>query len=263
MPSSDKVQKPQSEVTEVDVLFALDCAKEPRLGADAPAEFKAKVMINIDHHKTNTQYGDFHYIDSSAASTTQIIYELAKSAEYEIPDAARDNIYVGISTDTDSFKARATSGKVHEVAADLIGMGLDVAKINELTYDTSPLRKVKLLKEYLNTMQLSACEKIADWQLTAATKEKLGIKPGDNEDMVNYMTCIDTVLIACSFEEQTTSEIRVSLRSKSTELDVSLIASKFDGGGHAKAAGIIFENSSISEVREKIISEITTLISSH
>jgi len=65
------------------------------------------------------------------------------------------------------------------------------------------------------------------------------------------MTSIDSVLIACSFEEQTPSKIRVSLRSKSAKLDVSTIAASFDGGGHAKAAGIIFEDSSIAEAKRR------------
>ncbi|MDB9741595.1 bifunctional oligoribonuclease/PAP phosphatase NrnA [Akkermansiaceae bacterium] len=257
LPHSEKVLSPKAEKQEVDVLVALDCAKEPRLGADALAEFQPKWMINIDHHKTNTQYGDFYYIDSSTASTTQIIFELAKSAGYEVPAAARDSIYVGISTDTDSFKARATSAKVHHIAAELIEMGLDVAKINELTYETTPFRKVQLLKEYLNTMVLSPCKKIADWHLTADTKTALGIKPGDNEDMVNYMTSIDTVLIACSFEEHSKDNIRISLRSKTSDIDVSAIASEFGGGGHAKAAGIILENVSISDARDQVLAAVS------
>jgi phosphoesterase RecJ-like protein len=260
LPDSDKISTPSSSTIDVDVLFALDSAKEPRLGEDALAEFAAKVVINIDHHKTNTRYGDYHYIDSSTAATAQIIYELAQDQNYPIPASARDNIYVGIATDTDSFRTRGTSGQVHHIAAELIAQGLDVAKINQQIYENTPFRKVQLLKEYLNTLQITPCGCIADWSLTQETKERLGILPGDNEDMVNYMTSIDTVKIACSFEEQKDQSIRISLRSKSPELDVSAIASNFGGGGHSKAAGIILENISIANARAQILAALSTLI---
>jgi phosphoesterase RecJ-like protein len=260
LPDSKKIHTPSPSTLEVDVLFALDCAKEPRLGKEALAEISAKVVINIDHHKTNTHYGDFHYIDGSTAATAQIIYELAQDQHYPIPATARDNIYVGIATDTDSFRTRGTSGKVHHIAAELIAQGLDVAKINQQIYENTPFRKVQLLKEYLNTLQLSPSGTIADWCLTQATKESLGILPGDNEDMVNYMTSIDTVKIACSFEERQDQSIRISLRSTSPDLDVSEIASSFGGGGHAKAAGIILENTSIAAAREQILAAVSALI---
>ena len=262
LPNSSKVTRPKTTLTEVDVLIALDCAKEPRLGKEALAEFSAKLMINIDHHKTNTLYGDSHYIDSNTAATAQIIYQLAVDQGYTIPASARDNIYVGISTDTDSFRTRGTSGTIHQIAADLIEQGLDVAKINELTYENTPFRKVQLLKEYLNTMELSSCQKIANWHLTNETKETLGILPGDNEDMVNYMNSIDTVQVACSFEEQSDTSIRISIRSKSPDIDARAIASSFGGGGHAKAAGIILENYSISKAKSEILNCLSDKISS-
>jgi phosphoesterase RecJ-like protein len=260
LPDSGKICTPLSSITDVDVLFALDCAKEPRLGKEALAEISAKVVINIDHHKTNTLYGDYHYIDSSSAATAQIIYELAQDQNYPIPASARDNIYVGIATDTDSFRTRGTSGQVHNIAAELIAQGLDVAAINQQIYENTPFRKVQLLKEYLNTLQITPCGNIADWSLTQETKERLGIQPGDNEDMVNYMTSIDTVKIACSFEEQKDQSIRISLRSKSADLDVSSIASNFGGGGHSKAAGIILENTPISVARKQILAAVSSFI---
>jgi bifunctional oligoribonuclease and PAP phosphatase NrnA len=260
LPKAEDVIRPTGNQVKVDVLLALDCATQPRLGEAALAEFDAGICINIDHHKTNTLYGDFYYLDSTASSTCQIIYELAADQGFELSEVARDCIYVGIATDTDSFRTRGASTLVHKIASELITCGLDVAKINQCIYENTPFRKVELLREYLNTLELSPCKKIASWYLTMDTKSRLGIRPGDTEDLVNYMTNINSVLIACSFEEQADQSIRVSLRSKSPHLDVSKIAVSMGGGGHAKAAGIIFKETHLQSVKKNILRVVSELV---
>lgn len=256
LPSSESVEQPSEAAIDFDVVVALDCATKPRLGKAVLALAEgAKFMVNIDHHKTNTRYGDFNYIDSNSPATGQILYNIFKQLDYSITDVARDNIYVAVSTDTGSFRYRGTTEATYKMAADLVSKGLDVSYLNEQTYEKSPLRKVKLLGELLSTLELRKEGKVAFWCLTQQVKDELELLADDSEDMINHIRSIEGVLVACSFEDVPGGFVRVSLRSKSDDLDVSDIALKFGGGGHARAAGIRFEGS-IAEASAEIIAEV-------
>lgn len=256
LPHSTVVEQPGDEVLELDVVFALDCATQPRLGEKVLHQASgAKLMVNIDHHKTNTRYGDFNLIDDSSPATGQIIYDLCQQLGYTITDVARDNIYVATSTDTGSFRYRGTTEHTYQMAADLVSKGLDVAKLNEATYEKSPLRKVKLLGEMLSTLKVSEDGRVADWSLHQSVKNELKLLPDDTEDMINHIRAIEGVLVACSFEDLPSGQVRISLRSKSDDLDVSAIAQSFGGGGHARAAGIRLDGP-LAEAREKVIDAV-------
>lgn len=260
LPGCEAVKTPESEPLEVDVVFALDCATQPRLGDGSLAlGAKAKLTVVIDHHKTNTCYGDLNYIDAGSPATGQILYQLFQSQGYEITDVARDNIYVAVSTDTGSFRYRGTTSATYQMAADLVDRGLDISDINEATYERSPLRRVQLLGELLNTLTVSPCGRIADWRLLQDVKDKLELLPDDSEEMINHIRAIEGVVIAISFEDVPGDNVRVSLRSKSDDYDVSEIAQVFGGGGHARAAGIRME-APISEAREKLLAEVNKVI---
>ncbi len=256
LPNSEAVEQPSEVAIDFDVVVALDCATKPRLGKAVLALAEsAKFMVNIDHHKTNTRYGDFNYIDANSPATGQILYNIFQQLDYSLTEVARDNIYVAVSTDTGSFRYRGTTEATYMMAADLVSKGLDVSYLNEQTYEKSPLRKVKLLGELLSTLELRKEGKIAFWCLTQKVKTELSLLADDSEDMINHIRAIEGVLVACSFEDTSGGFVRVSLRSKSDDLDVSDIALKFGGGGHARAAGIRFEGT-IEQASAAIIAEV-------
>lgn len=258
LPSADSVEHPNDDVLDVDVVVALDCATQPRLGDKVLQQASAaSLMLNIDHHKTNTRYGDFCYIDSSSPATGQILYNLFKQLDLPITEVARDNIYVAVSTDTGSFRYRGTTEETYNMAADLVSMGVDVSSINEETYEKSPLRRVQLLGELLSTLEIESEGKVAHWSLSQEVKDNLNLLPDDSEDMINHIRAIEGVLVACSFEDVPDGIVRVSLRSKSDDIDVSEIATEFKGGGHARAAGIKFEGT-IPQAREAIIAAVVS-----
>jgi len=260
LPHAQAVEQPGDEVLEVDVVFALDCATQPRLGKKVLHQASgAKLFVNIDHHKTNTRYGDCDFIDASSPATGQIIYNLCQALGYGITDVARDNIYVAVSTDTGSFRYRGTTSSTYSMIADLVEKGVDVAKINEDTYEKSPLRRVKLLGEYLSRLNVSADGKVADWALPMAVKDELQLLPDDSEDMINHVRAIEGVLIAASFEDIDGGMVRISLRSKSDDLDVSAVAQQFGGGGHARAAGIRLDGP-IASARERVLCAVNEMM---
>lgn len=254
---ADRVLCPSDEVLDIDVAIAVDCANKPRLGANALKMVEgAKLWVNIDHHKSNPCYGDLNYVDSGAPATGQILYEMITQLGLELTDEARDSIYVAVSTDTGSFQYSGTTAATYEMAADLVGRGLDVGRINELTYDSFPYRRVALTRELLNTLELSEDGCVADWRLLRSVKVDLGLQPDDSENLIDMIRSIEGVTVALFFEELMDGGVRVSIRSKIGSVDACEIAQVFGGGGHAKAAGIRMEGS-LGEVRDAVLAEVS------
>jgi bifunctional oligoribonuclease and PAP phosphatase NrnA len=239
MAGSEKIELPPAEPLDVEVAIALDTATKPRLGdAALHAASKAKIWLNIDHHKSNPAYGDLNLIDSTSPATGQILYQLITALELPLPAETRDAIYVAVSTDTGSFQYPSTTAKTYELAADLINRGLDVGTINSQTYDNHPYRRVELMRALLNTLELSPDGLVASWELRDQTRLDLALLPEDSEGLIDIIRAIRGVQLAVFFEELVGGKIRVSMRSKDKQLDVCLIAQEFGGGGHALAAGI-------------------------
>ncbi len=260
LPYSENVKQPQGEILDVDVAIALDCATKPRLGDQSNlAASKAKIWINIDHHISNPRYGDLNYIDAESPATGQILYEFLNDQDFPISDVTRDNIYVAVSTDTGSFQYGSTTAATYEMAAEMVKRGLNVGQINRLTYDSHPFRRVELMRELLNTLELSCDERVADWTQLWSVREKLELKPEDNEGLIDIIRAIKGIEIAVLFEELEGGAVRVSMRSKSAGIDVCEIAKVFGGGGHSKAAGIRMAGP-IGEARRLVLVEVERVL---
>ena len=214
-------------------------ATKPRLGEKSlHAASKAKFWVNIDHHVSNPAYGDLNIIDATSPATGQILYHLIRSLDMPLPDETRDAVYVAVSTDTGSFQYGSTTAATYDLGADLIRRGLDVGKINADTYDNHPFRRLELMRELLNTLEISADGKIANWELRDAVRLKLDLQPDDSEGLIDLIRAVKGVKAAVFFEELEGGKIRVSMRSKDKSVNVCEVAMKFGGGGHALAAGI-------------------------
>ena len=239
MPGSQKIEQPPLEPLDVEIAIALDTAAKPRMGENAlHAASKAKLWINIDHHKSNPAYGDLNLIDSSSPATGQILYQLIVALGLPMPPESRDAIYVAVSTDTGSFQYPSTTAATYEMGADLIRRGADIGALNSLTYDNYPYRRVELMRALLNTLELSAGGMVASWELHDQTRLDLALLPEDSEGLIDIIRAIRGVLLAVFFEELEDGKIRVSMRSKDKRLDVCKVALEFGGGGHALAAGL-------------------------
>ncbi|MFC7337181.1 bifunctional oligoribonuclease/PAP phosphatase NrnA [Haloferula chungangensis] len=256
MAGADRIETPPAEPLEVDVVIALDTATKPRLGAKVlDAVGHCERWINIDHHKSNPGYGNLNHIDDSSPATGQILYNLIQALKLPMPDETRDAIYVAVSTDTGSFQYPGTTAATYEMAADLTRKGLDVGKINSLTYDNHPMRRVELMRSLLNTLEVKADGRLAHWELTWETVERLDLKPEDSEGLIDIVRAIQGVIVAVFFEELHDGKIRVSMRSKDRRIDACKVCMEFGGGGHSLAAGIRMAGP-LSDAKEKVLAAV-------
>ena len=239
LPGAALIELPPTAPVDAEVAIALDTGTKPRLGdAALHAASKAQLWLNIDHHVSNTRFGDLNLIDPLSPATGQILYELITQLDLPLPDETRDAMYVAVSTDTGSFQYPSTTAKTYELAADLIRRGLDVGTINSQTYDEQPYRRLELMRALLGTLERTPDGLVVHWELRDRMRRDLALRPEDSEGLIDVIRAIRGVRVAVFFEELADGKVRISMRSKDRRLDVCNIAALFGGGGHALAAGI-------------------------
>jgi bifunctional oligoribonuclease and PAP phosphatase NrnA len=260
LPDSLLIQRPSGPLA-VDMVFALDTATQERLGAGVNEAFAAcEVMVNLDHHVSNPDYGTWHYIDTKAPATGQIIAQLLRENNFPINRGIAEALYTAISTDTGSFQFPKTTAETHRYIADLIETGIDVGQLNTVIYQSYPLRRVRLLSEMLAVMDISSQNRVASGYLTQEMIQRCEATTDDTENLIDHLRSIDSVQVAAYLEEMSDGKVRLSVRSKDARIDVSAICAQFGGGGHVLAAGARLAGP-ILAAREKVLSAIHEAIS--
>jgi phosphoesterase RecJ-like protein len=237
---------------EFDVLFVLDSSDTKRLGKFEPVLKNSKKTVVIDHHKTNEGFGDINIIDTEMSSTGELLYDILKSTGMSISKETAELLYVAILTDTGKFSYSNTSSHTHEKTAKLIELGVDVAEIDNIVYNSKPSNIVRAFIDCINNIELYYHNKFGITSITNEILNKNSAEMADVDGVVEYIREIKEVEVSCVLKEYE-DNTKVSLRSKNN-IDVSLISVKYSGGGHAKAAG--FEvNDNIENTKRLMIEE--------
>lgn len=259
LPGGARLTRPPANPQDVDVAIALDTATQNRLGLAGEGVRQAKIWMNIDHHQSNPGYGDLVHIDPTAPATGQILFELLESQQFPMNPAIAENLFVAISTDTGSFQYPNTSARTFEIGAHLLRAGVNVGRVSQLLYENYPRRRIELLRELLGTMRFEANGQIASFSLSLNVAHQLGVKAEDTEGLIDHLRALHGVIVAIFFEELIDGKVRVSIRSKSEDVDVSAICQKFGGGGHKLAAGTRVRGT-LPEVEQRILQAICEVL---
>ncbi len=255
----DKIfSQPKSEA-EFDLVIATDCASYERLGSVAEFIKQRKTLINIDHHASNTRYGDVNWISPHEPSTGELIYRLLKVARWPITKQIADCLFTAVSTDTGSFQYATTRPGTFHVGAELVTRGANLAKICDEVYQSFPLSRARLLKHIYTKFKLTHDNRIAYFWLKKADLSRTGAESNDTEGLIDHIRAIEPVVVACVFEEIEPEITRISLRSKHKDVNVSDIAAQFGGGGHAAAAGARIAGRPLS-VQRRVVAAIKKAI---
>ena len=220
-----------------DCVIATDCASFERLGKVRDCIGARKVFINIDHHTSNTRYADLNWVSSKEPSSGELIYRLLKAASWPITRPIADCLFTAVSTDTGSFQYASTTPATFNVASHLVERGADLDRISQEVYQSYPLARVQLLRHVYNKFRLTHDSRTAYFWLKKRDYTRTGAQREDSEGLIDHIRAIEGVVVACVFEEMEPELTRISLRSKSGDVDVNKIAGQFDGGGHPAAAG--------------------------
>lgn len=224
------------------LIFTLDFNSLARLGEEMETVLK-KLDCNfamIDHHQEPDDYADFVYSDPKMGSTSEMVYHFIHKMDHlSLIDAdLATNLYVGIMTDSGSFRFPSTSSTTHRVVADLIDHGADNAHIHGKVYDSNSTERLQLLGTALSNLTVFPEHRAAYICLSQADLDNHGFKKGDTEGFVNYALSIDNIILAAIFIESEKDEIiKISLRSKGDFSVNDMARTHFNGGGHINAAG--------------------------
>ncbi len=217
------------ESVDADLLVIIDASSADRAG-NAMAVVKSPAVLNIDHHKTNTRFADYLYLDSDAAATAEIIYSLLLEMGIKLTRDIATCIYEGIYTDTGSFKYSNTTSNTLKTAADLLNYGVNPSLISD-NMELKSRSQVEMLRKVLETLTFLKNGKIAYIEIPP----ELYDHNVETDTFISYPRYVEGVEIALLFKQVEANLTRVSFRSK--EIDVAKIALSFGGGGHKKAAG--------------------------
>ena len=236
-----------------DLVITLDVASIERV-LDSKILFdKAKVTVNIDHHKTNPCFGNFQIIEPNASSCGEVLYNYFKKNNWDIDKNSAVCLYTAIMTDTGNFRFENTSAKTLRAAADLVDIGANPNYIYKQCYETKTKNFVMFQNYCVNKAEFIDDNKIAYTTVYKKDLEKFSAGDDYTDGIAETLRAIESTEVAFVAKEVDTKLTKISMRSKS--IDVAQICSIYGGGGHTFAAGCTIK-ASVNEAVNKIIKEI-------
>lgn len=247
MPDAEKItiydidpERAEMLVQKADIIFCLDFNSLDRIDklGELIAALQKVTLVMIDHHLYPDIQADYQISEPSASSTCELIYDFLQllDATNEIDIPLAECLFTGILTDTGSFKY-STSAKLFKIVANLLEIGVDDYKLQDLIFNSLNEKHLRLLGHCLkNRMEILPEYKTGIIWLNKHDYETFDIQRGDTEGIVNYLLKLKNIKIAAFITEQPTI-VKLSLRSKG-DISVQEIAQKhFKGGGHKNASG--------------------------
>jgi len=234
----------KNALTKKPVLVLLDC-NSPERAALEHYSFRRSVVI--DHHETETDFGDIRWVVPASAATGLMIFYLMKAMGVTLTRDMSTNLYTAIAVDTGTFRYSNTSSEVLKASAELIEAGANPAFTADCLYERWGINRFDLLVMTLHNLEIK--NDIAVMYITEDMFQKTDTTPEDTENFANFPRMIQTVKIAAVFRDIGNGFWKVSLRSKGN-VNVAKIAELYGGGGHKNAAGFKIKGS-LKSVKEK------------
>ncbi len=244
LPGSERIVH-EVDPSRFDTAVVLDCSDLARIGKIRDAVAKLPIVVNIDHHITNAEFGTCQLVETDACATTEIVYRLITAMKVPIDQDIATCIYTGILTDTGSFRFSNTNQAAFDISNRMIAIGVNPFHVAQHVYGTYSLGRIKLLNLALDSIEISPNRKISLMSVTQNMLRETGTQLEDADGLINYAKRIQDVRVAVMIQEMPAENgvsqnhrrhYHVSLRSDGT-IDVAAIATRFGGGGHANAAG--------------------------
>jgi len=243
---------------EFEVAVLLDCSQLSRLG-DLGAVVRASGadVAVVDHHVgSDAGDGAVCLVDSSAAATGVLVYELYEHYGVPIHEAAAEGIFLSLVADTGWFRYSNADARAFSIAARLVGSGVEASDLYDRIHRQHHVDSVRLLESVLSTHSFKLGGKYGYACLDKAAMAEASRIDFDTDTVLEPLRSVAGVEVVALFKEQSDGGVRMSLRA-SGDVDVAAIARSFGGGGHVKAAGASLEHpmSRCVEAVEAVVEE--------
>tara|TARA_B100000809_G_scaffold24130_1_gene21080 strand:- start:2710 stop:3729 length:1020 start_codon:yes stop_codon:yes gene_type:complete len=234
-------EETKAAIQQAEIIFTLDFNALNRTGGLAiELEQATADFILIDHHQQPDNYAVVTYSDVGMCSTSEMVFHFMEALDGVelLNKEIATQLYVGIMTDTGSFRFPATTATTHRVIANLIEAGANNSTIHQNVYDTNSPDRLKLLGAALNNMVMLPEFRTAYITISQNELNENNFKKGDTEGFVNYALSMSGVIFAIIFIENKKEDIiKISLRSKGDFSVNEFSRNHYNGGGHTNAAG--------------------------
>jgi len=238
------IKKQSLQLDQYDLIICMDCADPKRTGIEDELQksnrecaFSATknktTLINIDHHHTNPFFGNYNLVEPKTSSTCEIIYKLFTKQNVVFSKNIANCLLTGITTDTTFFSNAATTSNAVSAGSDLLNYGANIKQIIKNVWKKQTLYSLQIWGRILTQLDYNEKHKT----VTAAVTEKEEIGHEIFEGFANFLTMIYEADLILVLTQAQNNLVKASLRTVKDHIDVSVIAKKYGGGGHAKAAG--------------------------
>ncbi len=235
LPFSENIQNRRDSAGNYDLIIAVDCGDEMRMGQSFSTLPDPKPpVINIDHHVTNTLFGDINLVRPDVASTTEVLYGLFADMGLNMSQEMALCLLTGLVTDTLGFRTVGVSANTMKIASHLMDAGADLSLVTMHGLNLKPLSTLRLWQLGLNNMRM---ENGLIWTtLDKGALRDIGHTGASSAGLVNLLADVDEAAIGAVLMEMEDGSVRVGFRCR-PPYNVSELAVNLGGGGHPLAAG--------------------------
>ncbi len=248
----------EAALADADLYVVLDTSEPLRVG-DLASLLPRERTVVVDHHPPGREVvGDPAVQDPTAAATGELVYDLIRLAGDDPSSAVALAVYVALVSDTGSFRYGNTSPRVHAIAADLMGRGIDPEMVYRRLFATAPRSRLELLRAALERLHVDEEFGISWMVVDGALAARLGATSEDFDGLVEHVRSIEGTEVALLLRGTPDGATKVSFRSNG-DADVNRIARRFGGGGHVKAAGAVIPGGP-DEVAPRVVEAVRTAL---
>ena len=227
------------------ICIILDCADSHRTGIDMDRlKAKGSYVVNIDHHRSNNNFGDLNIVDSDKSATSEMLFEFmqqnfAGSLDYDIAIG----IYVGILTDTGRFQYSNTTANVHRITGKLLEYGIQPSDVYGYIYESDPLGRFRLIRVVLDRVKYIEELSLVYSYVLEKDLTRLNIPFYSQDGIIELLRSAEAARVTVLVKQIGKASYKVSLRTSDSKIDLSRIAAGFGGGGHRTASAYQDEGS--------------------
>jgi len=263
LPYINKVIKNISELLVKNKYIALflDCADIKRINIDEEKlRENAHYIINIDHHLSNTNFGQINIVDSSKSATAEIIFSFFdKYFKKYFDKEIAESLYTGILTDTGKFQYSNTTKEVHRIVSLLLEYDINPSSIFSNIYENEPANRFKLLAIVLKRVKITQGNYLIYSYILEKDFKEFDLPYSANDGIIELLRSAAGIKVAALFKEIEPDTYKISLRASNNGVNLAKIADSFGGGGH-KSAAAFSSCGKLNVIVKELVSEIKSAL---
>ena len=248
LPGFEDIRSEPPHGVDPGLVIFFDSGNLERSGSAVRSIASHATIVNIDHHPSNSRFGDINVIDPEASAVGQMVMEMLDHFGYPITPNMASNLYVALLTDTGGFRHENTTARALEDAARLARLGADPGHLATLVYKMRPETTLKLSSLALATMRVEMDGRLAWAKVTRGMLREANAVMAESEGIIDTLNSIAGLELAILFKEVQSDLTKISVRSRGA-VDAAALCASFGGGGHIRAAGAEIQRSMEETVR--------------